>query len=163
MDFVLALMENGDVYEYSPDGGEGKRMLSGAADIDACGQSRYAVMPEGSLYAWGGNGKEGRLGIPGAEWAEAPVQVQAENVKLVRSGLTNAGCIDQEGNLYVIDSAGERLLKASPDGQLQWQVKASDTGFEKAVRICTDESGNVYVQDRSVLSGIHLESESIVQ
>jgi len=70
---------------------------------------------------------------------------------------------DQEGNLYVIDSAGERLLKASPDGQLQWQVKASDTGFEKAVRICTDESGNVYVQDRSVLSGIHLESESIVQ
>ena len=74
-----------------------------------------------------------------------------------------AACQDQDGNLYVIDSAGERLLKASPDGELQWQVKAFDDSFERAVRICTDESGHVYVQDVCVRSGIRLKEESVLQ
>ena len=72
-------------------------------------------------------------------------------------------CQDQDGNLYVIDSAGERLLKASPDGELQWQLKASESDFDKAVRICTDESGYLYVQNVCVKSGIRLKEESILQ
>ena len=75
----------------------------------------------------------------------------------------NSVCSDQDGNIYVIDSAGERLLKASADGTLQWQVKSSDSGFEKAVRVCTDKDGNVYVQDKSVRNGIRLKSEAILK
>ena len=73
-----------------------------------------------------------------------------------------SACQDQAGNLYVLDSAGERLLKASPGGELQWQIKASDEGFRKGVRICTDKSGHVYVQNQSIKSGIRLKEESVL-
>ena len=74
-----------------------------------------------------------------------------------------AACKDRDGNLLVIDKAGERLLKASGDGTLQWQVLASDNGFEKAVRICTDDEGAVYVQDQRILSGIRLKEEAVLK
>ncbi len=71
-------------------------------------------------------------------------------------------CKDHDGNLFVIDSAGERLLKASADGTLLWQIKSSDESFRKAVRLCTDDAGNVYVQDKRIRSGIRLESEQVL-
>ena len=73
----------------------------------------------------------------------------------------NAACQDEEGNLYVIDKAGERLLKIDPDGVLQWQVKNSK--FEKAVRVCADRQGHIYVQDRHIKSGIRLKNEAVLQ
>ncbi len=74
-----------------------------------------------------------------------------------------AACEDRDGNLIVIDKAGERLLKASSDGILQWQVLSSDDEFEKAVRVCTDDEGNVYVQDQRIRNGIRLKEESILK
>ena len=70
---------------------------------------------------------------------------------------------DQEGNLYVIDKSGERLLKASPDKELLWQVKASDDSFEKAVRLCVDKSGSIYVEDTRIKSGIRLSQEAVLK
>ena len=70
---------------------------------------------------------------------------------------------DQEGNLYVIDKSGERLLKASPDRELLWQVKASDDTFEKAVRLCVDPDGSVYVEDKRIKSGIRLSTEAVLK
>ena len=70
---------------------------------------------------------------------------------------------DQEGNLYVIDKSGERLLKASPDRELLWQVKASDDTFEKAVRLCVDPDGSIYVEDKRIKSGIRLSTEAVLK
>lgn len=72
-------------------------------------------------------------------------------------------CKDRDGNLYVVDQTGERLLKTDPDGNLLWQKKASDSNFVKAVRICTDDKGNVYVQDKRIESGIRLKREAVLQ
>ena len=71
-------------------------------------------------------------------------------------------CKDRDENLYILDKSGERLLKASPEGELLWQVKASDSGFEKAVRVCVDEKGRIYIQDKRIKSGVRLKYESVL-
>ena len=70
---------------------------------------------------------------------------------------------DPDGNLYVIDHAGERIIKADPEGRIRWRLKAGDETFEKAVRLGTDGSGHVYVQDVRIRRGIRLESEAIIR
>ena len=72
-------------------------------------------------------------------------------------------CRDKDQNLYVIDKSGERVLKASADGTLLWQLKASSAPFEKALRICVDEEGQIYLLDRQIKSGIRLKQEAILQ
>ncbi|MDO5702327.1 MAG: MFS transporter [Lachnospiraceae bacterium] len=75
----------------------------------------------------------------------------------------NTACQDTDGNLYVIDKAGERLLKIDPNGVLQWKITASGSNFEKAVRVCADKQGHIYIQDRSIRSGIRLQNETVLQ
>lgn len=74
-----------------------------------------------------------------------------------------SACRDQDENLYILDKSGERLLKISSDGELLWQVNSVDARFENASRICVDEEGHVYVQDKIIESGIRLKREVILQ
>ena len=72
-------------------------------------------------------------------------------------------CRDKDQNLYVLDKSGERVLKASSDGTLLWQLKTSSAPFEKAERICVDDEGQIYLLDRQIKSGIRLKQEAVLQ
>ena len=57
---------------------------------------------------------------------------------------------DAQGNLYVAESAGNRIQKLSPDGEPldQWGSLGEDPGqFFRANGVAVDGDGNIYVAD----------------
>lgn len=101
-DFILALMENGDVYEYASGSDEGVCMASGISSIDANGQSRYAVDNAGNAYSWGANAEEGRIGLPlSYDWAETPIKMNLSGIKKAVGGLTAGGAIAEDKGMYL--------------------------------------------------------------
>ncbi|MBQ3079075.1 MAG: hypothetical protein IJC48_03625 [Clostridia bacterium] len=118
VDFVLILTSGGEVYEYSLETGKGECLLSGAKDIDASGQSRYAVTTNGDVFSWGANGTEGRIGLPETyDWAETPVKMQITGVDFIRSGLTGGCAVKDTGEMFVWGSIYSYMTAFDENGE----------------------------------------------
>lgn len=117
LDYIVELDDTGCVYEHT--GGEKTPILQNCADIDASGESRYAISLDGTLYAWGVNASDGRLGLGGgAEIITSPVQIDVKNADKARAGLSASGCITKNGDLYVWGSIYSYLTALSDEGEI---------------------------------------------
>jgi len=161
LDFVLELDKDGNVYEYD-ESGEKTLKVQACSDIDASGESRYALARDGRLYAWGANASDGRLGIGSSETAvTSPTKIDIGNVSEIRAGLSMGGCILEDHTLAVwgsvysylthIDAQGETLA-ALMDGALitygstplPLYENVLDAAFGDAFVMLLFEDGSVY-------------------
>ena len=101
MNFAVYLTKDGKVYEYS--NGESKLMLDSAKDISSSGESRYALLADGTLCAWGAAASDGRLAMPGGtRYVETPERIcQSADISSMISGLTFSGFLTNANELYL--------------------------------------------------------------
>ncbi len=69
---------------------------------------------------------------------------------------------DKEGNTYVVDKAGLRLLKVSPDNQLIWKKEAA-SGLFNGINKVASSGDRVFLLDIESGEGIRLKGESIIE
>ena len=69
---------------------------------------------------------------------------------------------DEKGSTLVADQAGKRLLKVSPEGGLQWQLKGSAGTFSGILRVLP-VGDRIYLQDVQTEVGIRMSGESIIE
>jgi DNA-binding beta-propeller fold protein YncE len=53
--------------------------------------------------------------------------------------------LDSKGNVFVVDSANNRIQELSPTGQFVAQWKGPDPAFTFTSKIALDNQGNMYV------------------
>lgn len=70
--------------------------------------------------------------------------------------------LDKDGNTYVVDKAGQRLLKVSPKNKLIWKKEASSGLFNKINRVIPS-GDRIFLQDVESGEGIRLKGESIIE
>ncbi len=70
--------------------------------------------------------------------------------------------LDNEGNTYVVDKAGLRLLKVSPDNKLVWKREAS-SGLFNGIKKVVISKDRIFLQDVETGEGIRIKGESIVE
>jgi sugar lactone lactonase YvrE len=85
---------------------------------------------------------------------EAQWQIVAsfESSALEGIGSPRALTLDRSCNLFVADSAGDRIVKYNPDGQqvAAFPLVVHDPGVEGPVGVTVDGDGNLYVADRGL-------------
>lgn len=103
LDFAVILTQEGHVYEITAGSNEPALLFENAVDIDASGESRYALTAEGGLYAWGASTKDGRLAMPGDTMlVTAPALVyENDHIRALHAGLTFSGFTTNENELYL--------------------------------------------------------------
>ncbi|WP_044913521.1 MFS transporter [Butyrivibrio sp. WCE2006] len=70
--------------------------------------------------------------------------------------------LDNEGNTYVLDKAGQRLLKVSPDNRLIWKKEAFSGLFNGIKKVVTSND-HIFLLDVESGEGIRIKGESIVE
>ena len=100
-DFALVLTDDKKVYEYQA--GKNTLMLENALDVSASGESRYALLEDGTLFAWGAAASDGRLGMSGStRYVTAPEKIHKDvNIRSLRAGITVSGCLTDADELYL--------------------------------------------------------------
>lgn len=74
----------------------------------------------------------------------------------------SSATMDKEGNLYVIVSSGEDVLKISPEGVLEKRYSGKDYGFTGATHIAFGGDGKIYVHTVEYSEGVRIASEQII-
>ncbi len=70
--------------------------------------------------------------------------------------------LDEKGNTYVIDSAGARLIKVSPEGGLVWRLESSSGLFHTLTQV-VPIGDRIYVHESWLEEGIRLGGERILE
>ena len=70
--------------------------------------------------------------------------------------------LDENGNSLIVDKAGTRLLKVSPEGVLQWKREAEGSAFSD-IRQVVASKDRIYLHDVKIEEGIRIREESILE
>lgn len=69
---------------------------------------------------------------------------------------------DSNGNTYVVGDSGTEVIKLNPSGQVTDRYTCFARDFVSPAEAVADNSGNIYVHDVEIESGVRIKSESIL-
>ena len=69
---------------------------------------------------------------------------------------------DEDGNKYIVDESGLRLMKLNSENILEWKKESSLGEFESLQKVVTS-NGRIYLHDVQIDESIRLAGESIVE
>ena len=121
MNYALALTSGGQVYEITSGSDEPMLMAENASDIDASGESRYALLNDGTLCAWGASYTDGRLGInAGMRYVDTPETVaKDETISSLHAGLSFSGYIADGNALHLWGTMYSYIYGLNDEGTLE--------------------------------------------
>lgn len=118
MNYALALTSGGQVYEITSGADTPVLITENIKDIDASGESRYALNYDGTLLAWGASYTDGRLGIDGGmRYVTAPETVAKDKtISSLHAGLSFSGYITEDRALHLWGTMYSYLTGLNDEG-----------------------------------------------
>lgn len=111
-----------------------------------CSPNFSTIGPDGNLYVTDSTWNNVKIYNPSTGVLERVIGLSSQNNTIGHQGIA----VDSSGDIYVVDSANNTILKFSSTGTLLTQFGSQGTGngqFNWPEGIALDDSGNIYVTD----------------